>query len=137
MFFISIRALTNIVLARLIEINFSNSVVDLFPNIYYKILIVIILVPVVETFMYFYLPYVVLFFFLKNNKIILHIAFIISSSLLFSLDHKYHVSYFINSLVAGLLYSGLYLIYSRKEMNPFLCTLFLHSFYNLIVLLNN
>ena len=133
--FIVLRFFSNILINDIIGTNYTNSMIDRFPNIYTKIFLIAIIIPLIETFFYFYLPYVIFSYFFTNKSIV-YILFILCSTFLFSLDHKYHISYFINSIIAGMLYSTLYLLYSKKNMNPFWCVTLLHSSYNLWVLLS-
>lgn len=134
--FITLRYISNFFIEKLISINYTNPFVERFPNIFSKLLIVVIIIPIIETFFYFYLIYIILKYFLKERDKIVNILFISTSTCLFSLDHRYHISYLINAVIAGLLYSSFFIIYSKKNMNPFWCVALLHLFYNSFVLMN-
>lgn len=134
--FILLRFISNSLIEKFIGIDYGNPLTDRLLNIFIKLLIVSVFIPLFETFLYFYLPYVILKYFFEKKENIIYPIFFIVSTCLFSLDHRYNISYLINALVAGALYSIFYIIYLKKNMNPFWCIMLLHSFYNLFVLAN-
>jgi membrane protease YdiL (CAAX protease family) len=105
-------------------------------SLIYIFIIVVIFGPLLETilFQYFIIEFLLFFDKLKKNRIIT----LIISSLIFGLSHSFNVYYFFFGLILGILLSLCYLLAkTRKDIHPFLFTLFIHSSYNLFVFFIN
>lgn len=98
-------------------------------SLIYIFTIVVILAPLIETFIFQFFIIEILLHLNKSkiNKIII----ITTSSLLFGLSHYFNVHYFIFGVIFGILLSSCYLLAKiRKDINPFLLTLLVHASYN-------
>lgn len=97
-------------------------------------LTVIVVGPIVETFI-FQFAVIELFirFYLKNNIILVSI---IVSSLLFGVSHSYNVFAVLNSLIYGVIYAHFYWIFKLKKRNSFLFVILIHALYNFYVFIH-
>lgn len=95
-------------------------------------LYIVILAPIVETFLFQLGIIRVLQVFLKiNNKKIL----ILISSIVFALPHTYSPLYIFIMFFHGLIYAYSFIIYDDKEYHPYLIVTLMHSLSNLIAFL--
>jgi uncharacterized protein len=94
-----------------------------FSNKTEELLLIVLAGPLVETFIFQYLP----FYFLKNR--IADVYIIILAAVLFAAGHGYNWVYVLGALLAGILYGTVYAIKS-KVGKGFLYTLLLHVLYN-------
>lgn len=90
-------------------------------------------VPLIETFLFQFLPFYILTKskYLKKNYIII----IVISALLFSLWHNYSIHYMIYGLIEGLIY--MYLYFARVGKSPYLTIVAFHALSNLVSSLSN
>jgi len=98
-------------------------------NAFFKFVTIVLLAPLLETFLLQYLPFVWLAKSLRPGYIIL------LSALVFSLLHHYSIVYMISAFSAGMLYAIAY--YLRSKTNPFLTVFAIHAGYNGVVFMWN
>jgi uncharacterized protein len=99
-----------------------------FENRFHEFITVLILAPLIETYLF---QHLVLSRLLKYN----YLLSVVVSSLMFSLVHLYSAKYFIYAFASGLTYSVSYIIAYRSRLNPFLFVWSTHFSYNLFVFL--
>lgn len=105
--------------------NNSNDLSDF--SSFTKFCLIVIISPIVETFLFQYLPNV----FLTKLNLINTKALIIIPSLLFAAFHFYFWLYACMALVGGLLINSLYVITKGKTKYYILIIIAYHSLYNL------
>lgn len=98
-------------------------------NVFFEFVTIVLLAPLLETFLLQHLPFVWLAKRLHPGCIIL------LSALVFSLLHYYSLVYVISAFSAGLLYAIAY--YLRSKTNPFLTVFTIHAGYNGFVFMWN
>lgn len=103
-------------------------------NKFLEIFIAFIVAPIVETVIFFWIPYNLIEYSgsYKYKKII----FICASSLFFALSHLYSINYFIETLYTGILMAD-YFYFHRKNKRAFLNLVIIHSLYNILVFILN
>lgn len=105
-----------------------------FDSLWEEIIIVIILAPIIETVVYqYFLVDVTLYLtsvIFKKQSIILAILI---PAICFALSHKYNYLYVANTLIAGLSLNLFYVLVKLRKQNAFICTVIVHSVYNLAV----
>lgn len=99
-----------------------------FSSIKKEFLLIVLIGPIIETFVFQYFIIKSSLKYINNNKLIA----ILVSSLLFGLSHYYSIPYIIKASLAGFLYSMLYFALTEKGKSPFVYIFLVHSFYNLI-----
>lgn len=101
-----------------------------------QFLIVVIIGPLIETFIFQYENIKILrrINVLKNNDL----TVILISALIFGLMHFYSLSYIIHATLLGILLSYSFVVYESKKVSPFWVVCIIHSLRNLIsfILLN-
>jgi len=102
-------------------------------------LIVVILGPLIETFLFQFVLIELIILLFKSIKIRGgQVIAVLVSSFLFAATHPYSFIYLFSALISGLMYGIFYLISKRKKgLNGFSVVFIVHSFYNLIVFLTN
>lgn len=100
-----------------------------FGSIQEEFLIVVCIAPLAETSLFQYAPYKILHKYVRLRYVVL------VSSLLFAAMHYYSTLYFINGLLAGLLYSAAFCL--LRNSKPFVFTAAIHIMYNLISFIVN
>jgi membrane protease YdiL (CAAX protease family) len=95
-----------------------------FGNIYAAFFIIVIVAPIVETYLTQYL------FFKNLTGRLPQWTIILLSGLVFGLLHHYNIGYILYAIPSGLLLSVSYAF--RLHSNPFVCTTLIHAIYNLI-----
>ncbi|MBT1705312.1 CPBP family intramembrane glutamic endopeptidase [Chryseosolibacter indicus] len=98
-------------------------------NVYTDLRILVILGPMLKTFLFQYIPFKYLLNKCKPALIIM------LSSLLFGIWHFYNPLYILSGICAGLIYNVAY--YFKRNSNPFVITFTIHSLYNLIAFIIN
>lgn len=100
-------------------------------NSWLKFLVVVLVSPFIETFLFQAVPYhfLSLFNFMKRNAWII----IIISSIAFGLVHDYSAQYIMHTAIVGAFFISTYILRSKKN-DQFLCTFLLHALYNLIAI---
>ena len=98
-----------------------------FASLKEKLLGILIVSPVLETYFIQYSCITLLRKIIKNDFIIL-----IITAILFGLLHNYSLSYVIKGFGAGLIYSSEYLILEKKKEKPLLWVMVTHSLFNLV-----
>jgi membrane protease YdiL (CAAX protease family) len=96
-----------------------------------ELIIMIIIAPVIETFIFQSIPIE-----LSRRRLQNVIPGCIASVLIFSLNHVYNVYYFTGAVLAGIIYAFAYLVYENYWKSIFLVTA-VHMIYNSIATLNN
>ena len=95
------------------------------------ILILVLLVPFLETMIY---QYLIIDYLLK--KFPSNYLFATSvSTLVFAASHFYSAEYIIKTVLSGFLYSSLYIIFIKKNVQPIIHVALAHSLYNLIAVI--
>ena len=94
-----------------------------FRNIYEALIVIVLIAPVVET----YLVQHLFFKYLIGRWP--QWAIIVLSAVVFGLFHHYNVGYVLYGIASGLLLSASYAF--RLRSNPFVCTALIHACYNL------
>ena len=94
--------------------------------------------PFVETFIFFTLPFNIIGH-IKTRWKYLSVPkwFVLISSLLFAFNHCFNITYFLSSLLGGVIWSVFFLVSNKRMNNSDLNTTILHSFYNAVVMLLN
>jgi len=95
-----------------------------FGNIYVAFFSIVILAPLLETYLVQYL------FFKNLTGRLPQWAIIVLSALVFGVLHHYNIGYVLYAFLSGLLLSISYSL--RLRSNPFVCTALIHSVYNLV-----
>jgi len=98
-------------------------------NIYFTFFAVAILGPLIETYLIQYL------FFKHLMGRISQWLIVLLSAFAFALFHTYNLGYIFYAFFSGLILSTSYAL--RLRSNPFVCTLMIHSVYNLLGLIYN
>lgn len=135
---IIIRLTISVLLQRLLHQSYNNPTVNEFDNSFIFYSLVFIIIPFVETLIFYFISFNALLFVKSKyhlNKSIIIFVFIAISSFLFSLNHMYNIMYFISSLFGGMLYGFIYWLSFVKRKNPLLVVSVLHSAYNIVVFL--
>jgi membrane protease YdiL (CAAX protease family) len=103
----------------------ENSLIE-FSKIY-QIIIIILISPVIETYIFQHLPSTIFYKLKVRNPYLL----IILPSIFFSLMHFYNPVYLLMAFFGGIILNTYY--YGEKKLNKnyFILTVLLHSFYNL------
>lgn len=103
-------------------------------NIFAKLFMSLLLAPIIETFIFFLLPFRAAEF-LKTKWVSVPLgpSFIIISSLLFACNHGFSSVYFLTSLFGGSIMAVFYLLSIRRNENAYQNTVVLHCLYNLFV----
>ena len=134
-FFFGIKLSTSLLITKFFGLHLNNTVIDNISNKYFTFLLSILIAPVIETFILFKLV-LMGFDYLEQLKLIgshkLYL-FMLTSSLLFSINHCFNISYLINGFVSGILYSFIYYKSYISKNYPFIGTALIHSLYNLFV----
>jgi len=101
-------------------------------SFFLKILLVVTVVPFLETFLTQALPYyfLSLFQFMKRNQWLI----ILISGILFGSFHIFSLQHIIYGTIIGFFLSGTYVVRAKKG-DSFLCTYLLHAFFNLVAIL--
>lgn len=95
-----------------------------------EFIIVCLLGPLLETYLFQKIPYLILSSLkVKNSWIVL------LSGLIFGIVHHYSYLYALDALVAGILLSSCYIL--RVNKSPFWTVLTIHSLYNLFAFIHN
>ncbi|MDQ6477421.1 type II CAAX prenyl endopeptidase Rce1 family protein [Dyadobacter sp. LHD-138] len=105
-------------------------------NIYIKLIMSLILAPIIETFIFFLLPFKTLKYF-KWQYLSFSKCFVLIASILFAFNHCFNFVYFLSSCFGGVLMAIFYLISDKRAENSYLNTTILHSLYNAFVILFN
>jgi uncharacterized protein len=92
----------------------------------------IVLVPLLETFVFQKLVIDFSTRILEKFKKETFIIPIIISSILFSVEHIYNLIYFFNGLFMGIIFAFCYKIITLRKENPFIIVTVIHSFVNLL-----
>ncbi|WP_373464069.1 CPBP family glutamic-type intramembrane protease [Flavobacterium nitrogenifigens] len=134
-FFFAIKIMTSLLITIIFKSDLNNKVVNEISNSDFVFVLSVVFAPIIETFIFFKLTLMGLDYFKKNEfvgryKVYL---FVLISSLLFSVNHCYNVSYLISAFISGVLYSLIYYKSFIKKNYPFIGTVIIHSLYNLFV----
>lgn len=89
---------------------------------------VVFIAPIVETFVFQFIPIKVL-----QRKVKSNVAIVIVSSLLFALAHLSSYTYAFSNLLGGTVLASTFIIAARKKFPAYLCTASVHTLNNLIV----
>jgi hypothetical protein len=92
----------------------------------------IVLVPLLETFVFQKLVIDFSTRILEKFKKETFIIPIIISSILFSVEHIYNLIYFFDGLYMGIIFAFCYKIITLRKENPFIIVTVIHSFVNLL-----
>ncbi|WP_407935043.1 lysostaphin resistance A-like protein [Flavobacterium nitrogenifigens] len=127
--------MTSLLITIIFKSDLNNKVVNEISNSDFVFVLSVVFAPIIETFIFFKLTLMGLDYFKKNEfvgryKVYL---FVLISSLLFSVNHCYNVSYLISAFISGVLYSLIYYKSFIKKNYPFIGTVIIHSLYNLFV----
>ena len=115
----------------LLKIDFNNE------SFAYIIFEVIILAPIIETFLCQFLLLELTLIVMEESRHKYSVSIFISG-LIFGVLHIYNLGYMIALIILGWLFSFIYIFYKKsKRLNPFLAVLLTHSIYNLIVLVKD
>jgi hypothetical protein len=134
--FVVIFILTNTFLGQLFlgvsEILNINVVDDnslTFESMQEAFFITVIIVPVIETFLFQYLIFTILDYYKIDKKYI-----ILISGIIFGFTHYYSPFYIFYTIIVGFLYAYIYLLCQLRKEYPFLIVLMIHGLYNFNVL---
>lgn len=95
-----------------------------------EVLFALIVIPLFETFIFQALIIELVCKFIKRPRNKLYLALILSA-LAFAFNHSYSISYFLFTLVGGLILALAYFIGRYRRENAFLLVFIIHSLYNL------
>lgn len=99
-----------------------------------ELLVVVLFAPFLETIVYqYFLVDVTLYLtqlIFKKESIILAILI---PAICFAMSHMYNYIYVANTLIAGLSLNLFYVLVKLRKQNAFICTVIVHSLYNLCV----
>ena len=111
----------------------SNSIGYKFSNKFEEFFLVVLIAPVIETYLF---QHIIIKF--LEKKLSKNIYILMICSLVFGLMHTYNIVYFFKACISGFLYSLLYLIIKQsKNKNPIMYVIICHSLYNLTGFLIN
>lgn len=130
---LSIKILWSSVLLRFSKLTGINSGTQndiIFESVEVEFLIAVILAPLVETFLFQYLIFLIL-----DNLKISKKWVILTSALLFALTHNYSLLRIFHAFGGGILFGYTYWLCQLKYRYPFLVVLLMHASYNLYVFL--
>lgn len=99
-------------------------------------LIVVIVVPLLETLLFQSLIIEIICKIIKRPRKNMYFA-VIASSLAFAFNHTYSLSYFIITLGAGIILALVYYIGRYRKEGPIILVFILHAMYNLLSSLYN
>lgn len=118
--------------------SFNNASLEGFES-YELFLIVVVLAPLIETFLFQYLVIELILWAFSYLKIEYgEIVALIISTILFCITHNFSYFYLFNSFISGFIYSITYIIAkNKKDMNPFWTVFIIHSFSNLTTFVLN
>lgn len=114
----------------------NNEVIDKLKEggIFTFFIIATIIVPIVETLIFQYLPIKVTQLVLKNKKQkFQELWSIIISSILFSLIHCYSFVYIVLAFILGIIFAFSFIISQKRKENPLINVIIIHSIYNVII----
>lgn len=103
-----------------------------FDSIYEEFVIVVVAAPILETLIFQYSV-----FDYGKKWISKEWVLIVISAIIFSLGHCYNIIYFLNALVAGLIFGYAYFKAKQLGFRPFISVWLIHSLYNLFVFVFN
>lgn len=95
-----------------------------------EFILVVIVAPIFETFIFQYLPN----FYLRKYNVCYTILI---SSFLFGLAHNYSYIYILYGFIVGLLFISAYVFSIKEKINPFLIICYTHFIYNLFAFCMN
>jgi len=100
-------------------------------NIWLKYLMVVLVAPVIETFLFQAVPYyfLSLFRFIKRNVWVI----ILVSSICFGTNHVFSIQYMILTTIIGFILISTYIIRAKKN-DQFLCTYLIHALFNFMAI---
>lgn len=128
-FVILINLFWSFILSELVYSNFKGGFQ--YDSFIQAILILVLLVPFLETMIY---QYLIIDYLLK--KFPSNYLFATSvSTLVFAASHFYSAEYIIKTVLSGFLYSSLYIIFIKKNVQPIIHVALAHSLYNLIAVI--
>lgn len=104
----------------------ENSIDYSFENKFEEFFVVVVFAPIIETYLFQYLPIKYLDKEIKNSLFI-----IIICGLIFAIFHQYNHSYTLKAFISGMLYSTLFLILRIKTKKTILFVFICHCLYNL------
>ncbi len=110
----------------------TSSLGYVFQNFYEEFILVVIIAPIIETYLFQHLLIKIIELKLNKRNLILPIC-----SIVFGLLHLYNLVYFFKACISGFLYSFLYLSIREKKSNPIYYVFLCHSVYNLTGFLAN
>ena len=94
----------------------------------FSFLLIVIIGPLIETFIFQFLPYVILKHFRIKNLFLR----LVLPALFFGLSHYYSLYYIFIAIFMGLILNYFYLFSIASRHNPIVWVFILHSVYNLI-----
>jgi hypothetical protein len=99
-----------------------------FESIIERIILVIVIAPIVETYIFHYWLIKKILKHSSNNKI-LSLAV---SSLIFGLGHHYSIAYILNATIAGIFYALMFFAITENKRNPYFYIAATHASFNFI-----
>lgn len=128
-FVILINLIWSFILSELVFSNFKGGFQ--YDSLIQAILILVLLVPFFETMIF---QFLIIDFILK--KFPSNYLFATSlSTLVFAASHFYSAEFVIKTLLSGFLYSSIYIIFVKKNVQPIIHVSITHSLYNLIAVI--
>ncbi len=98
-------------------------------------ILTVIIVPIIETFLFQFLIIEICIRFLKKKK---EIIAILTSALIFSICHYYNFLYIISIFFLGIVFSSFYILAKkRSDINPFIFLTLIHAINNLLAFIVN
>lgn len=104
-----------------------------------RVYIVCIEAPILETFIFFWLPFCIIrsIYTLQNKKLNIQnkwiqMGYIIITSCIFGYNHPFGYNYMFIAFCMGLMFSFFYLEAYKKKMYPFWGVVFIHGLHNFI-----
>lgn len=96
-----------------------------------EIFIVLLVGPIVETFIFQFLVYYLLRIFYDSLKRLFPVVYILTSTLFFAIIHSYSKVYILYMLLPGALLAILFYVRKKKDQYPFESVLIVHLSYNI------
>jgi membrane protease YdiL (CAAX protease family) len=130
--FVTAKLLVSYIFARLAFVISDNPITHGFPDLgndYVAFVTIVLIGPLIETFLFQYI------FFKNLDGNLGHTKIVLLSALIFSLFHLYNLSSFLYAFFSGSLLSISYAC--RIRSSPFACTFLIHAFYNLAAFVVN
>jgi membrane protease YdiL (CAAX protease family) len=92
----------------------------------------VVVAPLFETATFQFLVIVISKYLFNSIKLRHYIYPVLTSSLLFGLNHSFCFIYFLSTFLSGFIYAFAYMVVQKRKENPFFVIGFIHALYNFV-----